>query len=90
MSVCAYFRRPGSHYLKDGSLSKKGLVSDYPLKRPDIDNIEKIVFDALQGYAYPNDVQIVQCFVVKHWANTPDLERTDVRLWVADRITHVD
>ena len=31
-----------------------------PMKKPDIDNITKLIFDALEGFAYPNDKQIVQ------------------------------
>lgn len=32
----------------------------YPIRKPDLDNIIKIVLDALNGYAYRDDTQVVQ------------------------------
>lgn len=39
-----------------------------PTIRPDIDNIVKIITDALNGVAYLDDKQIVECTVVKWYA----------------------
>lgn len=52
------------------SLSKKKrlemLESDeLPMKKPDVDNILKIVLDALNGVAYEDDVQVVQTICTK-------------------------
>lgn len=43
----------------------------HPLKRPDCDNIVKLVADALNGVAYHDDSQIVEIRCVKRWAYTP-------------------
>jgi len=37
-------------------------------KRPDYDNIDKIVGDALQGIAFDNDSQIFKCTTTKQYA----------------------
>ena len=45
-----------------------------PDKKPDIDNILKAVFDALNGYAFEDDVQIVQVYAEKQYAVEPFVE----------------
>ena len=49
-----------------------------PAKKPDCDNIVKIICDALNGIAYRDDAQIVQVQMAKEYADEP---RTDVRMW---------
>lgn len=49
-----------------------------PAKKPDCDNIVKIVCDALNGIAYRDDAQIVLAQVAKEYGDEP---RTFVRLW---------
>ncbi|HCW79850.1 MAG TPA: RusA family crossover junction endodeoxyribonuclease [Ruminococcaceae bacterium] len=49
-----------------------------PAKKPDCDNIVKIICDALNGIAYRDDAQIVQVQMAKEYAGEP---RTGVRLW---------
>ncbi len=49
-----------------------------PTKKPDWDNIGKIVCDALNGIAYEDDSQIVLGQVAKVYSANP---RTDVRMW---------
>lgn len=47
------FARPKSH------MRKTGLAQDAPsLPRPDIDNLEKAVLDALNGVAWRDDTQV--------------------------------
>ena len=41
-----YFKRPKSHFKKDGSLKPSALA--YVLKRPDVDNCLKFILDSLQ------------------------------------------
>lgn len=51
-----------------------------PTKKPDTDNIAKIVLDALNGLAYPDDKQVVELQVLK----TYDLEgyvEVELRNW---------
>lgn len=49
-----------------------------PAKKPDCDNIVKIICDALNEIAYRDDAQIVLVQIAKEYADEP---RTDVRLW---------
>ena len=67
------------------SASKKRKVemmagSVLPTKKPDTDNIAKIVLDALNGLAYPDDKQVVELQVLK----TYDLDgyvEVELRNW---------
>lgn len=45
-----------------------------PTKKPDWDNIGKIVCDALNGLAYKDDAQIVRGTVVKFYSEIPRVE----------------
>lgn len=36
-------------------------------KKPDVDNIQKIVLDALNNVAYLDDTQVVQVVAIKKW-----------------------
>ena len=40
----------------------------YPTKRPDFDNLEKLIADALNGIAYHDDSQVVVSHTYKWWA----------------------
>lgn len=42
-----------------------------PTKRPDVDNISKMILDALNGIAFVDDAQVVSLTVSKHWGKTP-------------------
>lgn len=44
-----------------------------PTKRPDWDNIGKIVSDALNKIAYRDDSQVVECTVSKHYSDHPKI-----------------
>lgn len=52
----------------------------FPVKKPDADNIAKIVCDALNGIAYKDDAQIVRMSV--HKVYTTGAER--VAVWIKD------
>ena len=45
-----------------------------PAKKPDIDNILKAVFDALNGYAFEDDSQIVEIHAEKYYSEEPFVE----------------
>jgi Holliday junction resolvase RusA-like endonuclease len=80
-SVRMILERPPSHYTTKGELSAVGRKAGaVPHKKPDVDNAAKLVMDALEGYAYPSDVWIVELLVTKVWG-TP--ERTLVVVEVA-------
>lgn len=44
------------------------------LKRPDVDNIAKIILDALNGVAYDDDAQITRLIIAKKYAEVPRVE----------------
>lgn len=41
--------------------------------RPDADNIAKLVMDALQGHAFPNDSRCWQITALKRWGDVPGI-----------------
>lgn len=43
----------------------------YPTTKPDIDNVEKAVFDGLNGVAWRDDVQVVKVSKSKRYAPVP-------------------
>lgn len=63
---------PKSYSKKKQALCRDRFIS--PSKKPDIDNILKAVFDALNGYAFADDVQIVQVYAEKVYAEEPFVE----------------
>ena len=44
---------------------------EFPVKKPDADNIAKIVCDALNGLAWYDDAQITSLSVTKEWGADP-------------------
>lgn len=47
-----------------------------PLVKPDFDNVEKIICDALNGIAYQDDKQIVENYTQKFYSDKPRVEVT--------------
>lgn len=45
-----------------------------PTKKPDFDNVFKILCDALNGIAYADDAQIVDAHIIKWYSNNPRVE----------------
>ena len=78
--ISVVLERPMSHYRADGSLSAAGQRSPWPTKRPDFDNIAKLVADALNRCAYHDDASVVHHWSVKRWANANEREHTEVVL----------
>jgi Holliday junction resolvase RusA-like endonuclease len=74
MTVTAYFGIPksGSKKLKADMLSGTAR----PTKKPDVDNLIKIIADALNGLAYNDDSQIVLAIVEKWYSDIPRVEIT--------------
>ncbi|MEG0667829.1 MAG: RusA family crossover junction endodeoxyribonuclease [Clostridium sp.] len=50
----------------------------FPTKKPDVDNIAKIVLDSLNGIAYKDDAQVVELVVLKKF--TTEKERVELEL----------
>jgi Holliday junction resolvase RusA-like endonuclease len=81
--VECFIPRPPSHYLKSGEVSASGRrAGRRPRVKPDVDNAAKLVLDALEKYAYPSDVAIVELTVAKFW--TDDEPVVIVHVWTLD------
>jgi Holliday junction resolvase RusA-like endonuclease len=64
---------PKSYSKKKQAQCREGII--VPDKKPDIDNILKSIFDALQGgYAFDDDSQIVEIYAEKKYAEKPFVE----------------
>jgi Holliday junction resolvase RusA-like endonuclease len=46
----------------------------HPTTKPDIDNVEKAIFDGLNGVVWKDDVQVVQVVKSKRYGATPGVE----------------
>lgn len=66
--ITAYFSPPVSTSKKKCAMMLAG--SEYPVKKPDADNIAKVVCDALNGVAYLDDTQVCCLTVDKKYGPT--------------------
>lgn len=72
-----HMRRPKNHYgTGKNSERLKPSVSKYHTQTPDTDNLTKFVLDALNGYAWVDDCQIIATNAVKRWAD--DFPKTEI------------
>ena len=69
LSVIAYFELPKSISKQKEAEMLAGIIS--PTKKPDWDNIGKIVSDALNKFAFKDDAQIIEATIIKKYARTP-------------------
>jgi Holliday junction resolvase RusA-like endonuclease len=75
--VGLYVKRPASHFKRSGGLTAAGQRLSHPHRqKPDLDNAFKLVADALNGRAWPDDVQIVEAQIWRQWDEN---ERTFIR-----------
>lgn len=68
VNIIAYFDIPKSTSKKKEAEMLAGNIS--PTKKPDIDNIIKIVLDAMNKFAFKDDTQVVELNVKKQYAET--------------------
>lgn len=71
-----YYSVPKSYSKRKIEAIKDGM--DYPMKKPDSDNVAKIVLDSLNKIAYDDDKQVVELTVLKRW--TFDNERIEFEM----------
>ena len=72
MEIHAYYGIPSSAPKYKRIAMANGDI--LPTKKPDIDNVAKIVCDALNGLAYKDDKQIVEMYVRKRYSGNPRVE----------------
>lgn len=60
---------PASWSKKKQAAALSGQV--YPTKKPDIDNVEKAIFDAVNGVVWHDDVQVCDVVKRKRYAEVP-------------------
>ena len=69
VQIAAKYKIPKSWSKKDRELALAGKV---PPKKPDVDNVVKIVLDALNRVVYLDDTQVTHCVVTKDWDEEQD------------------
>lgn len=69
MRIDACYSIPASASQKKKAQMRYGILR--PTKKPDADNVLKIVADALNKIAYPDDAQIVEAIIRKVYADEP-------------------
>ena len=74
LRVIAYFGIPKSASQKRRTEMLAGSIR--PTKRPDADNILKVVADSLNGLAYHDDAQLVDAQIRKFYSANPRIEVT--------------
>lgn len=67
--IYAYYSIPKSTSKKKRDLMLRGLIR--PMKKPDWDNIGKVICDALNKIAYNDDAQVADAMVRKFYSDTP-------------------
>lgn len=72
MTINAMYSIPASAGKKQRQLMLAGAI--FPTKKPDCDNIIKIIADALNGLAYYDDSQLSTVSIVKRYAPMPRVE----------------
>ena len=72
MRVTAYYSIPKSVSKKRRELMITGMIR--PTKKPDADNVLKVIADSLNQIAYRDDAQIVCTVVEKYYAEQPRVE----------------
>jgi Holliday junction resolvase RusA-like endonuclease len=67
IDIVAYFEIPKSWSKKKRSAAIEGKLR--PTIKPDTDNIAKIILDSLNGLAYHDDKQVVECRISKWYGD---------------------
>lgn len=75
-NITAYYKVPKSYTKKKIQAIRDG--EDFPTKKPDSDNVAKIILDSLNKIAYDDDSQVVDLRVLKRW--TEEIERVEFEL----------
>lgn len=74
MRIKAYYKIPKSVSKTKRELMLEGKIR--PTKKPDMDNVVKVIADSLNDLAYYDDTQIVDCQCRKFYSENPRVEVT--------------
>ena len=74
--IIAYYKVPKSYTKKRVQAIREG--KECPQKKPDADNIGKIILDSLNKIAYEDDSQVVELTIIKRY--TEATERVEFEL----------
>jgi Holliday junction resolvase RusA-like endonuclease len=74
MTLAVNVKRHASHMLRGGQLSTEGLRHGEPTRRPDLDNVAKLIGDALNGLVYKDDAQLVGVQARRQWSDEAFVE----------------
>lgn len=71
IKIIAFFELPK----KRSKLSEAEMLANIvsPVKKPDIDNIAKIILDSLNKFAYLDDTQVTKLEIEKRYARSPKI-----------------
>ena len=67
--IAAYYQIPKSASRARRAEMLEGVT--LPTKKPDADNVAKVVCDAMNGIAYKDDAQVCELHVMKYYAAVP-------------------
>ena len=70
VDITAFFSIPKSYTKAQRKAIEDGILA--PTKKPDADNIGKVVMDALNGVAYEDDKQIIDLRVTKKYTGAQE------------------
>lgn len=86
LDVRVRLARPAAHLRRDGALSAEGLRAGrvWARRRPDLDNVVKLVCDALNGAAWRDDADIVHVTMDRRWCLSGEVAGIQVAAWVLD------
>ena len=77
IKITAYKKVPKSYTKKRTELIRNGI--EQPVNKPDIDNICKIVLDALNGVAYKDDTQVIRLAISKKYTESTERIEFEVK-----------
>lgn len=83
LRIAAYYAIPKSANKKKRLLMLCHAIR--PMKKPDNDNVVKIIQDALNLVAYHDDVQIVDCQLRKFYSDKPRVEVVIQNAWLGNQ-----
>lgn len=81
LEMTTWRERAKTHLLVDGSLSSEGRRWPLPTMKPDLDNLEKLMADALKERAFDDDSCIVEKHSFKHWATRDQPPGILLKVW---------